>query len=1812
MGYEREQVGILRRRLEEEPRTIQIVLGPRQSGKTTIVTQALRTLTGPWHYFDVDSADNDLASPVLPRTAGPQRSPDTPRSKQWLIDVWRQARADATRHDGSVLALDELQSIPDWSSTVKGLWDGDRLNDRPLHVVILGSAPMAIQSSLKESMTGRFEIISVGHWSFSEMREAFGFDLQQYLYFGGYPGAVRLAGRWPPDWPEYEPRWRDYVRTSFVGPAIERDVLAMTRVDKPALLGRLFELGAAYSGQILPLHKMLGQLQDAGNATTLARYLDLLSQVGLITGLPKYTPSMLRLRASPPKFNVLNTALMTVGSNRSFEDARADRRFWGRLVESAVGAHLLNTSGSVARVHYWREGDDEVDFVIQQGLRTVAIEVKTGHRPRPTKGMRVFGERHRPYRTLLLTETGEPHGSIPLEVFLSRPASAWLRSEFVQRTCTEVIDAGNLDHEETGKPLSEYDTTPAYVLLADAGMGKTTCFREACRSMGEQGHMISARDFVTLDTASHPEWRNKTLFIDGLDEIRAGRDDARTPLDEVRRQLDRLGSPSFRLSCREADWLGKNDQERLDKVAPGGNVAVLRLDPLSHEDVLEVAESRLYLQDGKRFLKTAEDKGLGLLIRNPQNLELVAAATRAGEWPENRAELFELACRSLVCEPNDEHLNARIAHSQDLLLRTAGRLCSLLLLSGTAGIRLSSAATGSSGDYRPADLVDPAPPGVSPGDVEAWSRQQRAVLSSRLFRAAVDRPPSERSFEPVHRHIAEFLAGRYLAQQIEDGLPPARVVALVTAGEGSVVTAHRGLAAWLGAYSQHARRELIHRDPLGVGLYGDISGFSTDQKRALLRALIREGRRLHSVDRRTAAAFAPIATPVLEAELRGELGMPLRTDDNQLSVEFVLKVLSHGVPMPALAEACLSIVHDSGAWPRVTYAALDAFLRQCPNTDTIAAKLLELLASIQQGHLTDSGNELAARILDHLYPDVIGPAEVWSHLAHSQPTRLIGRHRRFWCDDMEARIQDADVPRLMDGLARHASELREVLDRREFPVVAARLLARGLGTHGDELKPSRLYDWLCAPAESHEDFFGLRRNPEAPQHLAAVRHWLEQHPDAFKATLLEGLLRCADSDDLHAEARLVSMKLQGAATPVDFGAWSLERAGALANTQPALAKLMFNQARHCLDMGETGSGLSQALIDECLRQHPDWQPASPAPEPESSSELREQASQHATQPAEPEFHRVERDALAEQRERRERQWLDAVRAEVPALGRNRGAPWLLHDLAGEWLQQSSWKPIPLSEWLRAKFGEEDELAVATLRALLKVIDRDDLPDMDEILRLRRRSHTHYLGVPFLVALEERDREQGVLVKSLSDNQLRLALVFHYCVPTGRSFSPKWYRQLLSNRTELVASVLLPLIRADIQSGREHVSGVAQLVHDEDYAELARMVSVPLLSGFPVRCPARRLPNLIRLLWAALRHADRGQLVSVIQTKLAAKSMTTAQRVHWLGAGLVAAPQTYAEQLDRFVAGKELRAGQLADFLRFEELFQPDKLPPCALETLIRQLGRGFGPIEPQDGPVDVGQWTLWHVPDLIQHLLDSPRTDAASSLHRLANDESLSHWRHHLRIAFDRRVVADRDSSYKRPELDQIRATLDNRGPANAADLAALALDRLDELAGAIRHANTNEWRQYWNEDTNGQPVSSKHEESCRDTLLSRLRFLLRDELHDQPEAAAAAKKRADIGLFGPNFHVPIEIKKQSNPGLWRAARDQLVAKYTQDPATDGYGIYLVFWFGEQEKTPLDETGTRPGSPGELQQRLEDCLARQLPLEQRRKIGVRVIDVSKP
>ena len=394
-SFQRPSAAALASRLAEPRRFIQVVAGPRQVGKTTGVQQVVAAAGVSARYASADE-------PTL-------------RGAEWIRQQWDAARLDAADagRAGAVLVLDEIQKIPAWSETVKSLWDDDTRHKRRLKVVVLGSAPLLIAHGLTESLAGRFEIVHFPHWSFAEMRDALGWTLEQYLFYGGYPGAASLIT---------DPvRWARYIADSLIETSVSRDVLLLTRVDKPALLRRLLELACRYSGQVLSYTKMLGQLQDAGNTTTLAHYLDLLNGAGMVRGIPKYAGDIARQRGSSPKLQVYNTALLTALSGLSLAEARRDGEFWGRLVESAVGAYLANAAAAgELRLFYWRERNHEVDFVVQRGRRLTAIEVKSGRPPQAHRGMEAFRQTFKLHRSLLVGGDG-----VSVQEFLARPVVEW-------------------------------------------------------------------------------------------------------------------------------------------------------------------------------------------------------------------------------------------------------------------------------------------------------------------------------------------------------------------------------------------------------------------------------------------------------------------------------------------------------------------------------------------------------------------------------------------------------------------------------------------------------------------------------------------------------------------------------------------------------------------------------------------------------------------------------------------------------------------------------------------------------------------------------------------------------------------------------------------------------------------------------------------------------------------------------------------------------------------------------------------------------------------------------------------------------------------------------------------------------------------------------------------------------------------------------------------------------------------------------------------------------------------------------------------
>lgn len=393
--YERPYLKQVKARVEEPRKFIQVILGPRQVGKTTMVNQLLSQLSISYVY---ESADAISAT-----------------NSAWLMQVWETARLKMKASGASeyLLVIDEIQKIDNWSEVVKQQWDRDTREKVNIKVVLLGSSRLLIQKGLTESLAGRFETFYLGHWSFAEMETAFGWTIEQYIYFGGYPGPALLIND--------EERWKSYIKDSLIETSISKDILMLTRVDKPALLKRLFELGCLYSGQILSYTKITGQLQDAGNTTTLANYLKLLSDCGLIGGLEKYAGSVIRKRSSSPKFQVYNNALLTSQDDETYSTAIVNPKLWGRLVESSVGAHLLNHSVSERyNLHYWREGNNEVDFILEKGSKVIGLEVKSGASA-DNEGMGIFNDKFHPNKMLLVGTGGIPYADFlkinPKELF---------------------------------------------------------------------------------------------------------------------------------------------------------------------------------------------------------------------------------------------------------------------------------------------------------------------------------------------------------------------------------------------------------------------------------------------------------------------------------------------------------------------------------------------------------------------------------------------------------------------------------------------------------------------------------------------------------------------------------------------------------------------------------------------------------------------------------------------------------------------------------------------------------------------------------------------------------------------------------------------------------------------------------------------------------------------------------------------------------------------------------------------------------------------------------------------------------------------------------------------------------------------------------------------------------------------------------------------------------------------------------------------------------------------------------------------------
>ena len=1352
----------------------------------------------------------------------------------------------------------------------------------------------------------------------------------------------------------------------------------------------------------------------------------------------------------------------------------------------------------------------------------------------------------------------------------------------ITRLCTEVRED---KRNSSPQPLSAYEDVPAYVLLGNPGAGKTTVFMQEAERAG--ACFVTARDLITFDVGNHPEWLDTTLFIDGLDEIRAGSTDARTPLDRIRAQLDKLGCPRFRLSCREADWLGASDQGSLESVSPDGCIKIFHLEPLTDDNIIDILSEGRSETDARTFVNEAENRGLGELLKNPQTLVMLAKIVTDGNWPDGRTETFDIFCREMLIERNKEHeITAKdLPVNDDQLLEAAGFLCAAQLIAGNIGYALLRETRDESFPY-----IDD----LDYGDISLLTQ----VAQRNLFKAS-----GEGRIEPFHRHIAEYLAAGYLANQIDKtGLPIGRVFSLITGEDGIVVSELRGLSAWLAARCISERRAVIERDPVGVVLYGDVRAFAVEDKLHLLDGLHREaGKNLRfDYSNWKSPPFGALATPDMKGEFEKILMAPGRGESDQMLAQCVLDAMTHGDKFPTLDDILIGIVRDGSRWSSVRQAALDVFRREIATDSSLAHRMKLLLEEISRRVITDPDDELAGYILMELYPQIVKPEEVFDHLHAPINLNYTGWYRWFWRIKLLEKSSDEDVRQLLDQLVSrpdvgHSSEYRRM---------SGRLLARGLEVHGESIEADRLYKWLSIGL----DRYGFHNRVERAQ-VQQIRDWLSSRPEVQKSIICAGEEVCRESEVFGTCWHHIRARLYQAEPPDDYGLWCLQRMSALSDDD--LARNMLRVAVNSIAEQRGNKGLSLELIEETVAKNDKykiwWEKLRFCPVDEEDWKIERTAW---------EFQQDERRCVADKRKERN-EWIRHVSSHESALRAGTAPPRLLHELSGvyfgRFLDLEGSTPV---ERLCHFLGQEDGLVESVLEGFRHSLDRKDAPSAQEIIRLNTQNQTHLLSLPMLAGFAENSRHSPQYIRQLSDSQIEMAVAVYLAEAPRKKVS--WYDLLLELRPELVSRILIEYVSAVLRSKKQQVAGLQgilnSLVYKEEYFPVARLATVAMLKVFPARCTNQQLELLNPLLKSSLRHVDRETLLARIEAKLSLRSMNSAQRIYWLATGFLAGPQQYRERFADFIRGDEGRTRHLARFLcdRYEQWSPLVDLPVSTIELFIRVLGRYFAPYSLtgthwRSVAMDASDF----VSNLIDQLASNPAKEVTDTLDSLLGNEGMVKWHNALQQARFQQLAIRREASFRHLEIQQVVSTLNNKPPANAGDLAALVLDILQDMARRIRSSNTDDHKQYWNLKRGSlQPADPRHEDVCRDTLLSGLRQHLTPLGVDaQPEGQCVDDKRSDIrvSVGGDNgFAIPIEIKKNTHEDLWCAIHDQLIAQYTQDPLADGFGIYLVFWFGADKTKKLPPSGKRPNSAEELEQRLRGTLS----TDESRKISICVIDVD--
>lgn len=1336
----------------------------------------------------------------------------------------------------------------------------------------------------------------------------------------------------------------------------------------------------------------------------------------------------------------------------------------------------------------------------------------------------------------------------------------------IHRQLLEIKTRNATRVDSTRDPVGLFDVRGdyAFVLLGDPGLGKTTVFKQESEILGAV--FVSARDFLELghDPA---DFRDTVLFIDALDETRAWTRDGRTVISQIRQKLVELGVPKFRLSCREADWLGDSDRDALAKIVQNrGELRVYRLQPLSEAGILTLLKDAFNVGDPSQFVRHAEQMGVEALLRNPQTLKMLAKAVGSGSlWPDSRARMYELACNTLVIEPNQEHQNAKRKSwpNTSALLDAAGLISAVFLCADRSEIQLSR---DDSSDPKALLLNE-----IVNGDHLPLGE----VTETKLFTAI-----HEGRSVPAHRSIAEFLAARYLAQRLKNGLSPARASSLMLGADRGVITSLRGLNAWLATCAPLARARCIHADPQGVLLYGDIKAFTTSDKVLLLRCLrqrVAEDQWRNSDDWNSSALGA-LATPEMAEALTAILRAPERERFDQAMADLVVTALSYGRKIDGVEGALLDVARDASRWSGMRRFALRAYLKKYIVSDAVA---LTLFDDVTTGRVADDDDELLGILLRYLYPKKLSIPRVLECSRAPKAPSWMGSFWRFWNGICLQETSAEQLPELLNTLSKKAP-LGNSRGNETHWRFAGESLVRGLETLGDDTDDERLYVWLGVT------FGELERDHLSGELRQRLHEWLRMRPTRFLRLLQIAIQHLGQEDRLWRALR----RLHDPKWPTRVATQLLALADAESRAQ--IADDLFWAAARGLYEPSADADLSFEKLETWVAKHSRFAHAFEQFRYWAIDDWRiEEAARNAE----------------ERREATERiqQYRTALLAKPAAECNIQGLHHLALAHVGYLSEAKGDTPV---DRLRDFLGNDETLVAKAIAAIDATCTRSDLPMAEQILSSYLNNKEWLLARPLLVNLDRMQSCSLADIFKLDESVLSAALMASYAAPVERDVS---FRKLLAvERPTWVASVFINYAVAALKAGKSTLTGAHELTDDKSFSAVAQLVLPEVLSRFPRRASVEQLYDLARFIKSFVATFTEREVLALVTQKLALKTLDVGQRTYWLAAGLLLAPKEYEPRLRAWADGNEIRVGHLGNFLdrRDQVIGDFEQLPASVIGLLLELLAPHSRP----DRPVGGGAYQV--TPDMqrgnliaswISDLSSRPSADAAAALARLQTLPSLLPWFNALGTARAAQTIVQRDATYQFALPSDVVATLAQGKPANVADLHAIVIDNLQQIATEIERSDLDIYKQYWNTDSNNNPVTPKIEEAARDALCLLLRErLARHEVSCAPEARHADQKRSDMLCCHQTFCVPVEVKNQMHPDIWKAIRDQLADKYTTDPRAGGYGVYVVFWFGPSRKLTSATTGRKPKTASELRA----ALVLTLSAAQRKSIAICVIDVS--